>query len=272
MQKIIENKTRPMIGQSNGHPICHNIGRLPRHMAQTRTMPQYMGTVINQQSSHFTSHNGNVSNCGNFADIRELDSDFHRIIEERKQLDTEILTPNFYQPLFQDLTQQQHSHQQPSLTEIKLVQIEDKNSNVSEWPELTIDEINASFISIINMKQGYKLKISDRKILMIDDSYLYIFRSEKNGQSRNSIVSFLDHLLKQTIVVVNKIITVMKYDHMSGLDSQLSKLMHNMSTFIHHFDKIKNCYKNDNTICVKLEVMYHNYVNCHTVIFQKFSS
>ena len=219
----------------------------------------------------------------------QIENDFTLLMERRKQLDSEIASGTIYNNAFFQYEKQKMQNLDPvynSLLELPILpkflgeykplcleeNIKNNSNNQSSWPDLTIDDINTSFKTIVNLQPGYKLKIIDKKNLVIDDSYFYMLRSEKNGQSRNVIINFLDHLLKQTIQNINKMISDAQENITLNNSYILSNLMHNMSTFIHHFDKIKKIYKTDNTACVKLEVIHNNYVNCHTIIFQQLSN
>jgi hypothetical protein len=142
---------------------------------------------------------------------------------------------------------------------------------VASWPNLSIDNINASFKSVAKLSPGYKLKIFSDTNLVVDDSYFYMFRDESNGQSRNIIISFLDHLLKQTIINIHKLMNEIRVNNTSDNIATLTNMVHNMSSFIDNFNKIKIAYKNDNATCVRLDVIYNNFVSCYEMIFREMS-
>ena len=200
-----------------------------------------------------------------YANIEQLKSEINvepansqkRILCSESPPCHELISHSKVEPIVITQQSQQQSEQQPP-------QHPQVKSQSEQWPELSIDDINTSFLSLVNLQPNYKLKVLDRKNLVIDDSYLYMFRSEKNGQSRNAIISFLEHLLAQTEIMANKLVKE------KSPVCILSNLIHNMSTFIHHFDKLKKIYLKDNTICVKLDVIHKNYTNRHSIIFRQF--
>lgn len=143
-------------------------------------------------------------------------------------------------------------------------------TNENEWPSLSIDNINTSFKVITDLQPGYKLKVVDKLYLAPDNSYFYMLRNPKNGAGRNVIISYLDHLYSETSFNINKILSNVNNINDEGYCKNigvLTDLMHNLSTFVHHFGKIKEVYKTDSSTCARLDNIYKKYQNLHTIIF-----
>ncbi|XWV25529.1 hypothetical protein QJ856_gp0228 [Tupanvirus deep ocean] len=149
-----------------------------------------------------------------------------------------------------------------------------KHSPKNEWNDLTIDNINTSLKVVTDLKIGYKLKVIDKSFLAPDDSYVYAWRSYWNGASRDVIISFLEHLFEQTNSQMSKLISDIKSNTKNNYKNIgiLNDLVHNLSTFLHGFNKIKDVYKSDASCCARLDNIYKKYVNMHTIIICEMTS
>lgn len=235
---------------------------------------------------------------------KQFELDYEKKILERKQLDLDMskkeyssfnqpntfmfpsydqtaMFPSYEQPTMYASYEQSimfPSHEQPKIVmRNELINLnKDAENHVElinktkekEWNELTIDDINTSLKVITELQPGYKLKIINKSYLAPDNSYTYLCRSYWNGADRNTIINFLEYLFDQISLQINKLITNIKTDSKNNYKKigTLNDMIHNLSTFIHNYNKIKYVYKSDTSCCSRLDNIYKKYINLHTII------
>ena len=128
------------------------------------------------------------------------------------------------------------------------------------WPQLSVGDINTSFKVIGDLSEGAKLKIVDDTYLAEDKAYISSFARYTGGQSRERIMSFLDHLFNETKRNHEKLISEIR----TGIDvdnktPELRDLFGNMIIFLHRYDVMRNVYKSDTGTHAKLGVIRNKF-------------
>lgn len=295
--KTFQSEENPFMALFNGSPMMTQL----RSLDTMNMLPNSVtnGTEIKKNLPDFLKPT-KIESSG--ADrYKKLTENLANLMEERKKMDHEIRDHNMSYDISNIVGIEKHlatgtdfklfETEYPATTkpkiEIEPIQIkpleisqpeiiqekEIKNSEekiLNLWPELSIDDINTSLKVVINLQPGYKLKIVGEKYLAPDDSYFYMMRYYVNGGSRDTIISFLDHMTEHTKNHLQKLIREIKTDFKNENNYNnigiLNDLVQNLSTFMHNYEKIKEVYKKDTTCCARLDNIYKKFVNLHTVI------
>lgn len=113
----------------------------------------------------------------------------------------------------------------------------------SIFPDLNVDNINASLKVMGNLQKGFKLMLKDNdRCLGVDQSNYLFSRKYK----REDIELFLLHLENQISKVLNNLLT----DIQKGIDidnniSSLGEMLHNLAVANHNYDSISSVYQTD---------------------------
>lgn len=141
-----------------------------------------------------------------------------------------------------------------------------------KWPTLTIDDINTSFKVVADLQAGSKLKIINKKHLATDDSYALALTRYNTGQGREIIISFLEHMFKQTEQNVYDILTNIRLGvNIDNNVSILSNLIYKMATFLHRFDVMRSVYVKDSSTHARLGNIRDNFFTFHLNLFREMT-
>jgi len=140
-----------------------------------------------------------------------------------------------------------------------------KNSLFSEtiysWPSLSINDINTSFEVIGTLTPNTKLKIINNTHLAAENGYAISINRYREGQSRNKIISFLNHLFLETKRNMYNILTDIRSD--KDVDTNIDILFnmtYKLAIFIHQFDNMRSVYQTDSSIYAGLGNIKDNFI------------
>ena len=143
-------------------------------------------------------------------------------------------------------------------TEPQIVSVVNPSVTVEEkeeltWPDLSIDDINTSLKVIGDIPEGSKLKIIDKKHLAKDDSYFVSIARYNEGQGRERIISFLEHLHSETKRNVDDILK----DIRNGINIDnnvcvLRGIVCKLAVFLHKYESMRTVYKSDSSAYARL--------------------
>ncbi|AYV85435.1 MAG: hypothetical protein Satyrvirus16_11 [Satyrvirus sp.] len=139
-----------------------------------------------------------------------------------------------------------------------------KNEN-SEWTPLTIDLIGISLKVVGDLPINAKLKIVNNCYLAEDNSYIGSISRYSSGQSRDKIISFLDHLFSETERNIWEILGDIRTGknvnkNISILQGTVSKI----HIFVHRYEYMRNVYKTDSGAFARLGIIrdkFHTFLN-----------
>jgi hypothetical protein len=140
------------------------------------------------------------------------------------------------------------------------------------WPQLSIEDINTTFKVIGDLKDGAKLKIVDNRYLAEDNSYIVSVSRYLTGQSKEKIMSFLNHLFAESKRTTEKLVE----DIRNGIDvdnkvSELENILSNMVIFLHRYDVMRNVYKSDTGTHAKLGVIRNKFFTFKGTLIRKLA-
>lgn len=138
-----------------------------------------------------------------------------------------------------------------------------------EWPALTIGNINTTFKVIGDLKEGSKVKIIDTRYLAEDNTYFCSFSRYKEGQGREQIMSFLDHLYHETKRNVKELIANIRNNiDVDDNVSELENTMSNMMIFLHRYDVMRAVYRDDTGTHARLGVIRNEFFKFRHSLFR----
>ena len=156
-------------------------------------------------------------------------------------------------------------------TKMADVKIVDPKEEI-QWPKLNIDHINISFKVVADLKEGAKLKIVDNTHLAEDNSYVASLARYSTGQGRDKIMSYLDHLLAETIRNIEAVLGEIR----SGINvdnnvSVIEGMVCNMVIFLHRYENMRNVYKSDSSTHAKLGNIRNKFFTFKHTLFREMT-
>lgn len=154
-----------------------------------------------------------------------------------------------------------------TITENNKIKNFDKDEQ--EWPILNVEHINTTFKVIGDLKEGSKVKIVDDRYLAEDNSFVVSFSRYTTGQSREKIMSFLNHLFDET--KRNTLLLLTDIRNENDIDNKVSELenvVSNMMIFLHKFDTMRHVYKTDTGTHAKLGVIRNKFFTFRQSLFR----
>lgn len=145
-------------------------------------------------------------------------------------------------------------------------------SEKDEWPQLTIDMIGTSFKVIADLPTNAKLKIVDRCHLAEDNSYIGSISRYSSGQSRDKIISFLDHLFCETERNIWTILSNIRSD--VNVDTNVSVLQGTVAKlhiFLHRYENMRSVYKSDSSAFARLGIIRDKFYTFLNTLFRDMS-
>lgn len=138
------------------------------------------------------------------------------------------------------------------------------------WEPLDLNDINTSFKVVGDLPPNTKLKIVNNKYLAAEDSYVTSYSRYAHGQGRERIISFLDHLFKET----RRNVDLLLEDIYNGVnvDDNLDALrgvMYKLPIFLHRFDVMRSVYKSDTGVYAKLGNIRDNFFSFMGTFYRK---
>lgn len=135
----------------------------------------------------------------------------------------------------------------------------------STFPKLTTVDILSSLKSVASLPCGYKLKITNGKILEVDDSYTLTRMYRRD--SRDKIAKLLDHTFFELVVSLKNVFTyilsnVDVFAHKVTIENYSS----GVSAFLNNYDVFSNVYKDDDEMYVKLCDTKDNFAIVHKLL------
>lgn len=134
-----------------------------------------------------------------------------------------------------------------------------------DFPELNIDMIGTSYKVMGDLPANTKMKIIDNTHLAEDSGYLSSLSRYSNGQNRDKIINFLDHLYHETVRNLWKLLA----DIRAGIEidtnvSVLQGLLGKINVFLHRYENMRNVYKSDSSAFARLGIIrdkYYTFLN-----------
>ena len=129
-----------------------------------------------------------------------------------------------------------------------------------DWPELSVEEINITFKVVGDLGENCKVKVVDERYLARDDAIFTCYTRYSGGQGRDKILSFLEHLLKETIRISNNLLEVIRSK--TDVDNEISSLeilISGLMIFLHKYDIMRNVYKTDTGTTARFGVMKNKF-------------
>lgn len=133
----------------------------------------------------------------------------------------------------------------------------------SDFPPLTYDGVLINIRVISELKPGYKLMLSQKEdgtfYLNIDNTYFQGYTRWVNGQGREKIIKFLEHLISETNNCTQKIL----YDIKSGMNVndnmiRIQKINTDIDNCLNNFDTIKVAYEGNSETCSRINQVKTN--------------
>lgn len=147
--------------------------------------------------------------------------------------------------------------------------LNDKQKNVYNGIELSIENVNTTFKVIGDLREGVKVKIVDDLYLAEENSYITSFTRYTNGQSRDNLMNFLNHLFEETKRNTMELLTSIRANHdIDNKISELENIYSNLNIFIHRFDIMRNVYKGDTGTYAKLGVIHNKFLTYRQSFFR----
>lgn len=151
---------------------------------------------------------------------------------------------------------------------------ETKMADEHNWPTLTIDDISISLKVVGNLPDGSKLKIVSDLYLAEDNGYMQSLVRYYQGQSRDKIISFLDHLFSETERQMWGILTNVRNGKKEGknVDTMMSILvgmLDKISIFLHRYENMRNVYKNESGTHAKLGIICEKFRTFKATYFRE---
>ncbi len=140
----------------------------------------------------------------------------------------------------------------------------------NEWPDLSIEDVNATFKIVGDMKGKEKFIIEYKRYMAIDKSWAPSLT--RTSEYRKIILSYLEHLFNETKRLINVLLT----DIDNGVDvdikvSELENMISNMMIFLHKFDTMRNVYIDDTGIHARLGVIRNKFFTFRHSLFRKLA-
>lgn len=148
----------------------------------------------------------------------------------------------------------------PMVPEVKTSETKSIEPEVFVFPQLTIQDINTSFKVVGDLRDGTKLKIVNDRYLADDASYFTSLMRTYSGQSRDKIMSFLEHLHKETMRNSHELLfDIRQGNQVDNKLSELRDLYSNLFSFLHRYENMRSVYKNDSATFAKLGVIRNQF-------------
>jgi len=141
-----------------------------------------------------------------------------------------------------------------------------------QWPDLTIENINTTFKVVGDLKEGAKLKIVYNQYLAEDTAYIPSLSRWNNDQSREKLMSFFNHLFKDT----KRVVMALVQDIRNAVDvdnnvSTLENLVSYMIIFLHRYEVMRNVYRSDSGTFARLGVIRNDFFIFRASLFRDLS-
>jgi len=134
---------------------------------------------------------------------------------------------------------------------------------------LDVNTLNISFKVVGEMPVGAKLCVINKSYLSSKSGYMDGFVRYKTGQGRKLIISFLEHMMKETKRNAYQILNNIK----KGVDIDnniniLSGMMHKLSNFLHKFEHVRQVYKDDSSCYARFGNIRDNFFNFTNIFYR----
>ena len=141
-----------------------------------------------------------------------------------------------------------------------------------EWPALTIDMVGISLKVVADLPTSAKLKIVDKHYLAEDNSYIGSLSRYSSGQSRDKVISFLDHLFSETERNIWFILKSIREE--ANVDTNVSLLqgtVYKLHIFLHRYENMRNVYKTDSSAHARLGIIRDKFGTFLNTLFRDMS-
>jgi len=130
----------------------------------------------------------------------------------------------------------------------------------TDLPPLSVDNINTSFKVIADLLPNTKLKVVDKTHLSAEDSMVSSLSRHANGQSRETIINFLEHLFRETERNMYHLLKEIRNGQNENTNiSSLGYMTLKLATFLHRYDNMRNVYKTDSSTHARLGNIRDNF-------------
>ena len=154
-------------------------------------------------------------------------------------------------------------------SKINFEPVEEKNDADNNWKSLSVDMIMTSFKVIADLPDGAKLKIVNGTHLAKEDSYVACLSRYSEGQGRDKIISFLDHLFLESERNIYEILdNIRNGNNVDTNVSVLNGVISKIHIFLHRYEKMRNVYIQDSSAFARLGIIRDKFFTFLNTLFR----
>ena len=154
-------------------------------------------------------------------------------------------------------------------SKINFEPVEEKNDGDNNWKSLSVDMIMTSFKVIADLPDGAKLKIVNGTHLAKEDSYVACLSRYSEGQGRDKIISFLDHLFLESERNIYEILdNIRNGNNVDTNVSVLNGVISKIHIFLHRYEKMRNVYIQDSSAFARLGIIRDKFFTFLNTLFR----
>lgn len=216
----------------------------------------------------------NDPNCVKKIDIKNDDNNNIVVSMESKQVSNPIMNKQVEVSKITTITTDTPQTETPKPVEQTNIVIVPSEPVKSEpWPVLSVDNINTTFKVVADLPANTKLKVVGRIHLAAEDSYIPSFSRYQSEQGREIIISFLEHVFKETDRNLHDLLRqINNGESVDNNISVLSNMMYKLSIFLHRYDNMRNVYKNDSGVHARLGNIRDNFFTFYNNMFRELTA